>query len=387
MKLSTLFVSFALTLSLFISCKKQPEIEVHEIDYLNKSEQLLKSVPVDVQLPLVVYGILTCDSLNILLAQDPKGFVFVYNEDWKLLDVFCHQGRARNEFLDRPALRSMQIFKGNDNHILLPLQDQACIKVLDLTESLISHKAVISQIRDFIPYDDTDIIVNGAQATLRTHLEYLFLDNDIYHTLEITEGFTFDFGECTAKYRIRHDTALVTLPQVLVQMEKIAGPQPEDKFMRRFHKHPNRNLIIEPFFVMDYIMFYDLDKDKSFAIHQTGYPTFDDDIEQTPHYDNEGNLMYYEEARGCFGDAVVTDSYFLVFYFGGDYSLNDENKDYPKPELMLFDWDGNFKKSVKLDTYIDAPAFDPKKKILYGTPIGQEEETILSYDLSSILTD
>ena len=387
MRVSSLLLSFAVTLSVFTSCKKQPGIEVHETDYLNKSEHLIKAVAVDTQLPLNIFGLIHCDSLNIVLSQDPKGYVFVYSDDWKLLDVFIHQGRARNEFLERPGGIKKQVFKGDDGHLLLPLQDETCIKVLDITESLKSHKAVIAMTRDYLSYDFEPIMVDQFVARLRVDLDYVFIDNDIYHTLEYKHGFEFEFGKTDAKYKIRHDTTFIDIPKMFSDMLELTGPQPEDKFSRDIFKHPGRNLIIEPFHVMDYIMFYDLDNDKSFAVHLKGYPTFDDDPEEVPHFNDQGEIDFYQEARGCFGDAVVTDSYFMVFYFGGDYSMADENKDWPRPELLLFDWNGNFKNSVKLDTYIDCSSFDEKTKTLYGVPLNQEEETILSFDLAPLFTD
>jgi len=385
MRISTLSLSLAVTLSLLLSCSKKPEIQVREVDYLNKSQELLKSVPVDMDMPMLTYGVIHCDSLNILMTQDPRGYMFVYSDDWKLLGTFCHQGRAQYEFVDRPSLIKNQVLLGKDNHLLLPLQDATCIKVVDITASLLSHKVVISEIRDYVPYTDIDIMIGDNIAKLRSRNKYMFLDNDIYKTLELTEGFSFEFGESTAEYKIRHDTAYVEVPQILKDMEKLAGPQPEDKFQREFFKHPSRNLIIEPFMAMDYIMFYDLDNNSSFAIHQTGSLTWNQDPPQVPRFNDQGEVIYYIEERGCFGDAVATDSYFLVFYFGGDYSMADENQDWPRPELMLFDWDGNFKKSVMLETYIDCAAFDQKNKILYGVPIDEpENEVLLSYDLSSL---
>ena len=385
MRISTLSLSLAVTLSLLLSCSKKPEIQVREVDYLNKSQELLKSVPVDMDMPLLTYGVINCDSLNILMTQDPRGYMFVYSDDWKLLGTSCHQGRAQYEFVDRPSLIKNQVLLGKDNHLLLPLQDATCIKVVDITASLLSHKVVISEIRDYVPYTDIDIMIGDNIAKMRSRNKYMFLDNDIYKTLELTEGFSFEFGESTAEYKIRHDTAYVEVPQILKDMEKLAGPQPEDKFQREFFKHPSRNLIIEPFMAMDYIMFYDLDNNSSFAIHQTGSLTWNQDPPQVPRFNDQGEVIYYIEDRGCFGDAVATDSYFLVFYFGGDYSMADENQDWPRPELLLFDWDGNFKKSVKLETYIDCATFDEKNKILYGIPIDQpENEIILSYNLSSL---
>ena len=385
MRIRTLSLMSAVILSVLLSCSKKPEIQIREVDYLNKSRELLKSVPVDMDMPMLTYGVIHCDSLNILMTQDPRGYVFVYSDDWKLLGTFCQQGRAQYEFLDRPRHIKNQVLLGEDGHLLLPLQDATTIKVVDITASLISHKAVISETRDYAPYTDIDIMIGDSPARLRTMNKYMFLDNDIYKTLELTEGFSFDFGDANAQYKIRHDTAYVEVPGILHDMEKLTGPQPEGKFSREFFKHPSRNLVIEPFMVLDYIMFYDLEGNRSFAIHQTGSLTWNEDPVEVPHYDDQGEFDYFTEERGCFGDAVATDSYFLVFYFGGDYSLADENKDWPRPELLLFDWDGNFRKSVMLDTYIDCAAFDEKNKILYGVPIEEpENEVLLSYDLSSL---
>ena len=385
MRFRTLSLLSAVIVSVLLSCSKKPEIQIREVDYLNKSRELLKSVPVDMDMPMLTYGVIHCDSLNILMTQDPRGYMFVYDDEWKLLGTYCHQGRAQYEFLDRPRLIKNQVLLGKDNHLLLPLQDASSIKVIDVTATLLSDKVIISETRDYVPYTDVDIIIGDGVGKLRSLNRYMFLENDIYKTLELSEGFSFDFGGSNAEYKIRFDTTYVEVPQILRDMEKLAGPQPEEKFSREFFKHPSRNLIIEPFTLLDYIMFYDLDKGSSFAIHQTGSLTWKDDPVEIPHYNDQGEFDYYIEERGCFGDAVPTDSYFLVFYFGGDYSLADENQDWPRPELMLFDWDGNFKKSVMLDTYIDCAAFDEENKILYGVPIEEpENEVLLSYDLSSL---
>ena len=51
----------------------------------------------------------------------------------------------------------------DDRHLLLPLQDETSIKIMDVTQSILSGKSIISQIRDFTPYyahsfqmDDSD---------------------------------------------------------------------------------------------------------------------------------------------------------------------------------------------------------------------------------------
>jgi len=379
---------FALALSLFISCKQQYRtIDVHETDFQNKSELLIKGVPVKTDLPLYIYGMICCDSLNIVMAQDDRGYVFVYSSDWELLDVFSGKGRARYEFIERPRLISNQVLKGDDGHLLLPLQDQECIKVLDITESLRTHKATISHIRDFNPIDVTEFesSVTGRKSMIVLGFGYLLLDNDINHTLEVTHGFTIQDVEGTAQYRIRHDSTFIDKPWMLTSMEKIAGPQPDDKFWRPFFKHPQRNLIIEPFEYLNYIMFYDLDNDNAFAIHQSGSLTFDDDLPQPREYeDEEGFIHAANETDRCFENVAVADSCFITIYLNGEYSLSDENWEYPRPEVVIFDWEGNFINSAKLDTFIDCVAFDQKKKILYGVPHSDDVEIILSYDLSPL---
>lgn len=81
MRTRILLVSFALTLSLLSSCKKEPQFETREIDFMNNSGQLVQGVHVDSQLPLNVCGLINCDSLNIVISQDPNGYVFVYSDD------------------------------------------------------------------------------------------------------------------------------------------------------------------------------------------------------------------------------------------------------------------------------------------------------------------
>ena len=196
MKALTLSLTSAVALSLIVSCKPKPEMEVHETDYLNKSEITIEGVPVDIEMPLSVRGMVHCDSLNIVLTEDPRGYVFVYSDSWQLLDMFVHKGRARNEFLGSPAMNSNQIFKGADGHILLPLSDQNAnmIKLLDITESLASHRTVITDVREFEfeegirKYDEG----MGAYVRYMSSFTYLYLDDNIYHTLETTQG---DFYE------------------------------------------------------------------------------------------------------------------------------------------------------------------------------------------------
>ena len=115
----------------------------------------------------------------------------------------------------------------------------------------------------------------------------------------------------------------------------------------------------------------DVDNDRISAIHQQGSLSFDD---QLPRVDF---------TRTHFGGAVCTESYFMVLYYAGDINKGaSESKDV-KPELMIFDWDGNFIRSVILDTMMYRIAFDERTRILYG--VDRENDHIVSFDLSKIL--
>ena len=183
MKTFTLSVTFAVALSLLISCKPKPEIEVLETDYRNKSDITVEGVPVDIEMPLSVHGMFHIDSLNIVLTEDPRGYVFVYSDSWEPLGIFAQKGRARNEFLDYPSWNSGQIFKGADGHILLPLSDRRArsIKLMDITESLANHRAVITDSRYFEFDDVTTIEEDNRQISLASSFTFLYLDDNIYH--------------------------------------------------------------------------------------------------------------------------------------------------------------------------------------------------------------
>ena len=86
-----------------------------------------------------------------------------------------------------------------------------------------------------------------------------------------------------------------------------------------------------------------------------------------------------------FGHAASADSFFMVLYFAGDYSINTPDPENPLAELLFFDWDGKFLKSVKLDAPVWDIAYDKSRHILYGMDGFNEE--IYSFDLTAVLPD
>lgn len=382
--LATMFIS----LLLVCSCKNKNTrfvIDVHEIDFVNMSELTIQGVAVDASLPLGIRGIIVCDSMIVLLSQNNLAQVTVYNTKWQLLGDFCSIGRARNEFISPPFLMSNQFFKRNDGHILIPLiEGRQGIKVVDITQSLTAGSTVIASQKDHDTYEIIEFEDNGQKVRLKNDVHCIYLDNDIDHTFQWYHPIMYKgetVGEST--YLIRHDTIQIKSMKVLADFNT------DDFYYYQgvLYKNPEHNIIIQPFSWMDYIIFFDLDNDKIFAIHQSGSLSFDNQLpaiglnEKT---DNNGKTFYQSTRIPHFGDASCTSSYFITLYSAGDYSTNTlSNKDRLLPELLIFNWNGKFLKSVKLDTSIDKIAFDEKMKILYGLDV--TEDRLYKFDLSNVL--
>ena len=254
------------------------------------------------------------------------------------------------------------------------------IKLMDITESLASHKTVITDIREF----EFDERFPGYDENIQQDVwyvcdfTYLYLDDNIYHTMEITNGDFYELLKMPIQYRIRHDTAFVEKPSILTDQEKLVGPTYNSKFNRCHYRHPKRNLIIELFMFSDYIAFLDLDNNRRFFVHQKDATTFDQELETKVFTDHGESFTGPAFVR--FTNATPTESFFMATYYN---ALGDESD--VKPELLFFDWDGNFLKSVRLSMVTRFNAYDPKTKTLYGIDFHSEDEPLVSFDLSTII--
>ena len=80
---------------------------------------------------------------------------------------------------------------------------------------------------------------------------------------------------------------------------------------------------------------------------------------------------------------TTSEDFFLVYYRNGDYShIQREGDDY-YPELLIFDWEGNYIKGFKMDRNSDSMGFDENNKVLYT--MNSRTEQLYSYDLSPYL--
>ena len=389
------FALVLVTVLLVLSCNNEKSrllFEVHEVDYKNKSDVTLKGVEVEAEWPLEMRDIAVCDSFLLVKSGDNEHILYVYSDDLKLKGRFGCIGRARNEFLS-PSVQwfSAQILRNEQGDAMIPLVDmQQGTRLLDLQKSLETQSTVIAAQNDFLgrhTYEYTDENYNGRRVVMSTVVRTQYLDNDINHRFSffhpITEGYE-DKVYTEPVFAITLDTARVKEIKMLSRFEA-----KDSEYTNGFMiKHPSRNIAVQVLHIMDYILFFDLDNDRAFAIHQPGSPSFDDDLPAIEYMstENENGTVTYTSTRvPCFRDLAATESFFMVTYYNGDYchSQSDVSDiEQAAPELLFFDWDGNFLKSFKLDTHVDGITYDEKNQILYG--MDAVKDRILRFDLKNL---
>lgn len=375
------------TILLFVSCNKTSRVlvDVREVDFLNKSDVTVKSTPVDAQWPLDIQSLAVCDSFLLVWCGQQDYMMYVYSDQLELKGRFCTIGRARNEFISRPRWWSCQILRSAQGDALIPLVVlREGLKVMDLQKSVETQSTFITMQTEYKGVKELEFEENGHRGVGYSATYYLFLDNDLDHIFEknhyavldnrIHPDFLFD---------IMHDTAIIKNFNILSNIE-----EDDAEYVRgRLFKHPDRNLIVYSFTNMDYLLFFDLDNDKTFATHQSGSLSLDDVLPIINEYitDANGNIVAEQERAVHFYENACAESFFMITYYASDKSVDVPNPATAAPELLFFDWDGNFLKSVKLDSKVDDICYDERKQILYG--IDTENDRIISFDLSSVVSD
>lgn len=383
-------VFLLVALLVLLSCnigKSRFLFDVHETDFVNKSQITVKGIPVDVEFTLGVRELALCDSFFIVMFYNGGPLMNVYSLEWDLLGHFCYKGRAKNEFLEVPRLFSGQTLKGENGNILIPLKEgDHYMKVLDLQQSLQSQKTTIVMEKLFMP--QTMVKSGGVEKKyylFPRSFDFIFLNNDINQIFRANSMLIDHDGSLYGKdYEVMDDS----IQQKYFKMLSHDYPEDFDYVFGQLHKHPIRNLIIEPFMYMDYILFFDLDNDTTFAIHQKGSLSFDDQLSPVV-YTTVKNLAGDDEFTDTrpshFGEFAAAESFFMVMYGAGDYSMNQPDPINAAPELLFFDWNGNFLKSVMMDVGVGDIVYDEKAQTLYG--IDYSNDCILGFDLSKVVAD
>jgi hypothetical protein len=300
------------------------------------------------------------DSLLLITGNNPAAQLKVYSTNsFSLLGSFCSAGRAKNEF-NNPVNNGQQFYRNSKNEIIFPFIDNRFnVKEVNISQSLVKNSTVVDE---------------SVQCLDLLRGNFQILDNDINRTFENVYGARDKNDLYTAsKYYIKSkdgeiEKELNVFPEVL-KFTGITTYIPY--YIGAIYKHPEKNIIVQPLQYMNYLLYFDLDNEKYFAVHKKGSLSFDDDISS------------FANVKMCFGSASVTSEYIFVIY-----DLNDDRKDPEMTDLLVFDWNGNKLAELKLNAYVYRIAFDEIHSKLYGLGYseGNTDEGLFSFDFNELMS-
>lgn len=337
-------------------------LETREVDYLDKTDNVIIANKVDIKV-MGVSDIFVYDSLLIFVTTDPSGFLQIYNKNtYEHIGSFCHLGRAKNEFAGLAFSINRQYYL-RDGELILPLIDNKTLiqKEVNVSASLREGHTVIGDIESRTFDDMNSILLDNGLEKIFTFSRPKFQTE--LQTSSLPVYSLKEKNELVKEVKVFRRHVDCEIPDLL-----------ESCYRGSFVKHPNRNLVVMTMGGMDYLLFFDFDKNKNFALHQIGAPSASD-------------IYFYKDRsknHSCFGLPLVdyTSDRFMVFYFGGKHTQHAIDEGVMRGELMLFDWDGNYLGGVKLDDNFFSAFYDSEKKMLYTANIMDE---IFAYDLSEFM--
>ena len=350
-------------MSMSCNTKSPLVLETHEVDFLNKTGDIINAKELNLDVP-GVRDVVVCDTLLCFLTKDPSGMLKIYKKNTlEYMASFCQLGRAKNEFTGQVNLTNGQYYQRNGD-LIIPLMDNNSLlqKEVNVSASLRTGHTVVEGIEPRTANEYSFVLLdNGLEKTFSFRNPYLNAETGI---MELPLYAIREHNEIVREYKVfkKH-----------VATENIENL--ELWYSGNLLKHPSRSLVIFPMCNLDDILFFDLKTNHHYSLHQTGSTSASDICVFNDQRKN----------RSCFGRPVAdkASDYFYVTYFGGKYTEEAVNENTMRAELLVFDWDGNYKGGVKLDTNYHRHSLDSDTKILYAVNIGSEK--IYTFDLSGLI--
>lgn len=321
--------------------------EVKELDYAHQARPKITPIQLDYS-PLGVDNVVAFDKYLLFTTNDPSGYIRIYDID-KDIEVasIVKKGRAANELIEHPWTVSEQVYL-SDGDIIFPVIDNRTLKEINITKSIQKGAAVINA-------STPCIFLLDGNTTL--------IDNDISKTF-IYQKPKIHKGECDPPvfYIQQAGGEKKVIPvhkqimpagdgvNIKVEVELCA------LYMGSTFKHPTKNIILHSLQNMNYLIFFDLDNDKCFAVHQKGARTYDDKAEYVPEY-------------MTFGNATVSEDYIFINYF---YNITAGGESDKEVEVLVFDWSGNYIGGFTSDAPLHRITYNAANKSLYCCDISDE---------------
>lgn len=342
------------------SCDDNPYfvLKTFDVNYANRTEGVVSGKKVDLGI-MGMDDIFVYDTLLLATSTNPNGMLSVFSTDsHKQLASICKRGRAKNEFL-RPTCYSRQLYVRNGDLIIPLMDDVPVLKEVNVSQSIINQATVV--------VDEIGISNNDGR--------YLLIDNDLRNQFVNLDAGLRPGGSgevFTPKYYISKDGKEEEI-KVFPELMNFEDESDSEMFYYgEMYKHPSKNIAVQPMVFVDYILFFDLDNKRYYAVHQKGSREYDAEAVSS----EQQELHYFQGVE-------VTDDFLFVLYFAGDYCVNNPNNPDAAPELLVFDWDGNYLTGVKLDTRVKSIAYDSKHQVLYG--LNRIKDEIYSFDISDVM--
>lgn len=351
------FILVILISLLTMSChNNNPNIlvDVQEVDFLNKTDDVMEGKLVKSEI-FGATNIVVFDTLIMVITNNPEGQLQVFSSNTlEPLGKFCKKGRAKNEMLKTSATTEQSYYR--DGNLILALFDAPNkFKEIDITASLQSGNTVIISSQEN-PVENGEFMLLGNDFKCRYEYE-----RDIFGIEEATD--------IPTRYTVYEDGK----KRELKFFNTLMDIEPKEKslpYIGSLYKHPQRNLVVQSFQRMDYLLFMDFDSDKYFAIHQIGSTTFNDTF-----------LSEKSQMPAHFTDGASSSKYLMFLYCYGDYTQKTTAGDW-YPELLVFDWDGNYITGFKMDRAITRIEYDEIHKVLYGMNLDEE---LYAYEMEKVL--
>ncbi|MBO4561633.1 MAG: hypothetical protein J5705_06680 [Bacteroidaceae bacterium] len=351
-----LLLSILVALSLF-SCNRDSNIQVpvRDVDYVDKTVDAPKdSVVMEI---LGANRIFVRDTFLIATTNDAEGQLKVYSTNsWSLLGSFCKKGRARNEMIRFDVVPEQTYYK--DNHFIVLVQAERSVFIeVDITESLEKGYTVVKNIEEVSSLKDGQIIFLDKDLNKRIEYKHLYYDPDS--------------RDLPVRFFLVNNNKSKELKFFKSPMKTVEDMHKQTPYLGGIFKHPQRNMVVKMFTGMDYLLFMDFDSTDYYAVHQAGSLTF------------EGLYESEESFTPHFALSTTSNDFFMLTYFNGSYSIDAFKADNVLlPEIMVFDWKGNFLKGLKMKQFIKSMGYDELHKNLY---VMDFEDKLHAYDFKKII--
>lgn len=347
-KINLLFYVVCLSI-LICSCGEKScyRHEVREVNFLTDNMPTVQGEEIELD-AMGCDDIIIYDSLIIVLTNNPAHHIQVFSlNSYTQLANIAPSGRAKSEVASGILTNTSKQIYERDGHIIMPVVDYSILKEIDITASIEQQRTVMISAENCLSIEEGNFVLLNNNNVDKFEYKYSF-PGTIHKSILIGRYFLTDVEETK---------------EISVYRKPMNGMDSEGTRSRYvdgiLSKHPHRNIVIQPLSYMDYVLVFDLDNQKYYALHQQNTDSFD-------------SLVPIDWGFK-FSDCTTTNSFFIVTY---DIGMKTD-------AVVMVDWDGNCLGSFMLGNVVQRIAYDERSNVLYG--INRLTDKIYKFNLNGIL--